>query len=109
MPFILLDDAREVGRAGEKVSGKTSAAADALLYERPSAIFAAYQARDVERVLKDAQAAQEVSGGQLAGYIAYEAGLSLEPKLAALADARTGAADGPRLERIRQRFTRSVA
>jgi len=94
MPFILLDDAREVGRAGEKVSGKTSAAADALLYERPSAIFAAYQARDVERVLKDAQAAQEVSGGQLAGYIAYEAGLSLEPKLAALADARTGAA-GP--------------
>ncbi len=34
------------------------------------------------------------NGGTLAGYIAYEAGLALEPKLRPLADARSGAA-GP--------------
>jgi para-aminobenzoate synthetase/4-amino-4-deoxychorismate lyase len=81
-PFVLLDDARESG------------AADALAYHAPSRIFAAYQAKDVERVLAEADAARGETGGQLAGHIAYEAGLALEPKLAGLADARTGAA-GP--------------
>jgi len=41
-----------------------------------------------------ADAARLETGGHLAGYIAYEAGLALEPKLAGLAEARSGAA-GP--------------
>lgn len=82
-PFILLDDAR----AGES-------AADALLYEAPHAVFAATRPEDVEPVLAAAEAARRDSGGTLAGYIAYEAGLALEPKLARLAAARSGAA-GP--------------
>lgn len=81
-PFVLLDDARADG------------AADGLLYENPVEIFAAYHPRDVEKALSDASAAQKAGRGTLAGYIAYEAGLALEPKLAALADARSGAA-GP--------------
>ncbi len=81
-PFVLLDDARESG------------AADALLYEAPVAVFAAHRAGDVERVLSEAQTAQSERGGHLAGYIAYEAGLALEEKLASLANARSGGA-GP--------------
>ncbi|MBV7258787.1 aminodeoxychorismate synthase component I [Erythrobacter crassostreae] len=80
-PFLLLDDARDEG------------AADTLFYEAPREIFVAYRSDQVEEVLAKAEAARRV-GGHLAGYIAYEAGLSLEPKLAALADGRTGAA-GP--------------
>jgi len=82
-PFVLLDDAR----AGET-------AADALLYEAPQALFIANRPEDVARVLAEAEAAQQAGGGSLAGYIAYEAGLALEPKLAGLAAARSGAA-GP--------------
>ncbi|MEM6477072.1 MAG: aminodeoxychorismate synthase component I [Pseudomonadota bacterium] len=82
-PFVLLDDARAI-----------DGAADALLYERPKAVFAAHHARDVERVLEEANAALAGSAGSLVGYIAYEAGLALEPKLAPLADARNGAS-GP--------------
>ncbi|QFT76581.1 aminodeoxychorismate synthase component I [Erythrobacter sp. THAF29] len=81
-PFVLLDDARAEG------------AADALLYENPSEIFAAYHARDVENALTAANEARADGRGVLAGYIAYEAGLALEPKLAGMADARSGAA-GP--------------
>ena len=80
-PFLLLDDAREGGGA------------DALLYENPSKIFAAYRPQDVAGALADAEAAR-AEGGHLAGYVAYEAGLALEPRLAALAAARSGAA-GP--------------
>ncbi|QUL39457.1 aminodeoxychorismate synthase component I [Erythrobacter sp. JK5] len=80
--FVLLDDARASG------------AADALLYENPVEVFVAYRADDVERVLAEAEAARKSGGGSLAGYIAYEAGLALEPKLMPLADARSGAA-GP--------------
>jgi para-aminobenzoate synthetase/4-amino-4-deoxychorismate lyase len=83
VPFVLLDDAR----AGE-------AAADALLYEAPRALFVATRADEVEPVLAAAEAARREQGGSLAGYIAYEAGLALEPKLAPHAAARTGAA-GP--------------
>ncbi|MBX7494825.1 aminodeoxychorismate synthase component I [Qipengyuania sp. 6B39] len=80
-PFVLLDDARESG------------AADALLFENPREVFVARRPDEVEAVLAAAEAAR-AKGGELAGYIAYEAGLALEPKLAKLAAARTGGA-GP--------------
>jgi para-aminobenzoate synthetase/4-amino-4-deoxychorismate lyase len=83
LPFVLLDDAR----AGET-------AADALLYEAPTQLFTATQPEEVEAVLAAAEAARQDKGGALAGYIAYEAGLALEPKLQGLAAARSGAA-GP--------------
>jgi para-aminobenzoate synthetase/4-amino-4-deoxychorismate lyase len=82
-PFVLLDDAR----AGE-------GAADALLYEGPRALFVAHRADEVEAVLAAAEAARIVEGGALAGYVAYEAGLALEPRLAGLAAQRSGA-NGP--------------
>jgi para-aminobenzoate synthetase/4-amino-4-deoxychorismate lyase len=82
-PFVLLDDAR----AGET-------AADALLYEAPRAVFVAHRADEVAAVLAAADAARQADGGALAGYLAYEAGLALEPKLAGKAAARSGAA-GP--------------
>lgn len=82
-PFVLLDDAR---------SGDT--AADALLYEAPRAVFVAARPDTVESALAAATAAQAAQGGSLAGFIAYEAGLALEPRLAGLAAARSGAA-GP--------------
>ena len=81
-PFILLDDAR------------SDNASPAHLYENPRAVFVARHAAEVERVLDAADAARREQGGHLAGYIAYEAGLALEPKLVPLADARSGAA-GP--------------
>jgi para-aminobenzoate synthetase/4-amino-4-deoxychorismate lyase len=81
-PFILLDDARQSG------------AAPAHLYQNPREVFIARQASEVAEVLAAADAARRESGGTLAGYIAYEAGLALEPRLASLADGRSGAA-GP--------------
>ena len=80
-PFVLLDDARESG------------AADALLFERPRATFVAHRPEEVAGVLEAAEAARR-EGGELAGYIAYEAGMALEPRLEPLAAARTGGA-GP--------------
>ncbi len=82
-PFILLDDARDPSREG--------GAAPAHLYENPQRVFVARQAAEVARVLEEADAARRENGGILAGYLAYEAGLALEPKLAPLADARSGA------------------
>ncbi|HEY6964512.1 MAG TPA: aminodeoxychorismate synthase, component I, partial [Erythrobacter sp.] len=70
-PFVLLDDAR----AGE-------GAADALLYESPRALFVAHRPDEVEAVLAAAETARVAESGALAGYIAYEAGLALEPRLA---------------------------
>ena len=81
-PFVLLDDARDTG------------AADAQLFENPRSLFVAHSADLVGPVLEQAREAQRANGGTLAGYIAYEAGLALEPKLQSLADARIGAA-GP--------------
>lgn len=86
-PFVLLDDARETGASGAR-------AADARIYTAPVEIFAAYRPSDVQRVLAEAEAARVAGRGELAGYIAYEAGLALEPKLLELARARSGAA-GP--------------
>ncbi|MEM9501768.1 MAG: aminodeoxychorismate synthase component I [Pseudomonadota bacterium] len=79
-PFVLLDDAR----TGDS-------AAHALLYEDPIEVFAAYQPDDVDRVLAEAETARAEGRGSLAGYIAYEAGLALEPKLASLTAERSGA------------------
>ena len=81
-PFLLLDDARADNPAA------------AHLYESPRAIFAAFRASQVEEVLKAASAAQAETGAHLAGFIAYEAGLALEPKLRSLCAARSGA-NGP--------------
>jgi para-aminobenzoate synthetase/4-amino-4-deoxychorismate lyase len=81
-PFVLLDDARADG------------AADAQLFESPSQVFVARRPEDVQPVLQAADAARRESGHSLAGYIAYEAGLALEDRLAPLAAARSGAA-GP--------------
>ena len=81
-PFVLLDDARAEG------------ASDAQLFENPRQIFVARRPEDVLPVLEAADAARRESGGTLAGYLAYEAGLALEPKLAPLAAAR-GGAGGP--------------
>ncbi len=85
LPFVLLDDAREDG------------AVAAMLFENPREIFVARRPGEVAAVLDAAGAAQaraQAEGATLAGYIAYEAGLALEPKLAPLAEGRSGAA-GP--------------
>lgn len=79
--FVLLDDARAEG------------AADALYYANPREVFVAYRPDEVAATLEAADAAR-ASGGELAGYVAYEAGLALEPKLMPLAAARSGA-NGP--------------
>lgn len=78
-PFVLLDDARVTG------------ASDAQLFENPRAIFVARRPDEVEAALDAADAARRECGGTLAGYLAYEAGLALEPRLVPLAEARTGA------------------
>jgi len=82
-PFILLDDAR------------TEGAADARLYRDPVEIVTALRPEEVQPAL-DRLAELTRQGRHLAGYIAYEAGLALEPRLAALAPSHTGA-DGPLL------------
>lgn len=73
-PFILLDDAR------------SEAASDARLYEEPLEIVVARRPEEVESALR--RIAQ--TPGDWAGYLAYEAGLVLEPRLAPLAQERTG-------------------
>ena len=83
-PFVLLDDARAEG------------ASDAQLFESPRQVFVARRPDEVMPVLEAAEAARVAHGGALAGYLAYEAGLALEPRLAPLATARSGAA-GPLL------------
>lgn len=84
-PFILLDDARDLD--GDR------AAADARLYRAPLEVVVARRAQEVEPAL-DKLRELSAKGLHLAGYLAYEAGLCLEPKLTALAGTRTGA-DGP--------------
>ncbi|MEH6792235.1 aminodeoxychorismate synthase component I [Parasphingorhabdus sp.] len=68
-PFVLLDDARE------------SDAAPARLYRDPVAVLQADSAEELAACLEKLSAA----GGQglhAAGYLSYEAGLALEPRLA---------------------------
>ena len=85
-PFVLLDDARD------------GAGREALLYDRPMRVFAAQRGDDVEPTLEAAHAALREAGdsASLAGYIAYEAGYALEPRLAHLANRRSGGS-GPLL------------
>jgi len=83
LPFILLDDARPDG------------ASDGRLYEDPREVVVARRVEEVAPALERLEALRR-EGFELAGYIAYEAGLALEPKLAPLAAPRTGAA-GPLL------------
>ena len=74
-PFILLDDARVEG------------AAPARLYERPAEIVVARQPGEVDAALSRIG----TGAGHWAGYIAYEAGLALEPRLAGRTPPRNGA------------------
>ena len=83
-PFVLLDDARVDG------------ASDAHLFENPREIFIARRPDEVQPMLEAADAARRSGGGTLAGYLAYEAGLALEARLAPRAAERSGA-NGPLL------------
>jgi para-aminobenzoate synthetase/4-amino-4-deoxychorismate lyase len=80
-PFILLDDARPEG------------ASEARLYRAPVELVIARRPQEVAPALARVEALSR-EGWHLAGYLAYEAGLALEPRLAPLAEKRTGAA-GP--------------
>ncbi|MBK6802662.1 MAG: aminodeoxychorismate synthase component I [Novosphingobium sp.] len=80
-PFILLDDARPQG------------ASPARLYRGPREVVVAYRPGEVAAALARIEGLRG-DGLHLAGYFAYEAGLALEPRLAPLAAARSGAA-GP--------------
>lgn len=82
-PFILLDDARPTG------------ASAARLYRAPAEVVVARRAAEVAPAL-DRLGELRAQGFELAGYMAYEAGLALEERLLPLADARSGAA-GPLL------------
>ncbi|NOU02559.1 MAG: aminodeoxychorismate synthase component I [Novosphingobium sp.] len=82
-PFILLDDARPGG------------ASAARLYETPGEVVVARRAQDVLPALERLEALRR-EGRHLAGYFGYEAGLALEPRLAAMAAPRSGA-NGPLL------------
>jgi para-aminobenzoate synthetase/4-amino-4-deoxychorismate lyase len=76
----LLDDAR----------APDGGAADALLYETPREVFVAHRPEEVAPALEAADTAR-ATGGELAGMIAYEAGLALEERLMPLAHQRSGA------------------
>mgnify|MGYP002078919904 CR=1 FL=1 len=77
-PFVLLDDARSQG------------ARPARLYHAPQELVIARRPDEVDAALARLEPLRE-QGLHLAGVIAYEAGLALEPRLAPLAAARTGA------------------
>ncbi|MDE2042978.1 MAG: aminodeoxychorismate synthase component I, partial [Alphaproteobacteria bacterium] len=68
-PFVLLDDARAAG------------AAPARLYRDPVSVVQADSAEDVEDALAEVADAQ-ARGLHAAGFITFEAGYALEPKLA---------------------------
>ncbi|MBP6554700.1 MAG: aminodeoxychorismate synthase component I [Novosphingobium sp.] len=77
-PFILLDDARPAG------------ASAARLYRGPKEVVVARRAAEVAPALERIDALRQ-QGFDVVGYLAYEAGLALEEKLAPLADERSGA------------------
>ncbi|WP_206242140.1 aminodeoxychorismate synthase component I [Novosphingobium terrae] len=76
-PFILLDDARQQG------------AGPARLYTSPYEVVIARRADEVEPALARLETLRQ-QGAALAGYAAYEAGLALEPRLAAQTHRRGG-------------------
>ena len=77
-PFILLDDARSEG------------ASPARLYRDPREIVVARRAEDVAPALARIETLSR-EGHAMAGTIAYEAGLALEPRLSPLAARHSGA------------------
>ncbi len=77
-PFILLDDARP------------EHASAARLYRAPVEVVVARRASEVAGALARVEALRD-QGFELAGYLAYEAGLALEERLMPLADRRSGA------------------
>ncbi len=79
-PFVLLDDARPGG-------------SDARLYTAPVRVIVAHRPDDVAPALAALDAAR-AEGLHAAGYIAYEAGHALEPRLGALSGSN---ADAPLL------------
>lgn len=79
-PFVLLDDARATG------------AAPARLYEAPVEIIAAHEGSDIRPALDQIATAQR-QGLHVAGFLSYEAGHVLEPRL----DGLSGASTFPRL------------
>ncbi len=81
VPFVLLDDAR------------SDAPRPARLYRAPVEQVVARRPEDVAGALARIEELRQ-SGLHLAGFVAYEAGLVLEPRLAPRAAPRTGAA-GP--------------
>ena len=92
-PFVLLDDARPAdGRSGD---GPRDGPSAARLYRTPVEIVVARRADEVLPALERLDALHR-AGHHLAGHIAYEAGLALEPRLAPRALLRAGAA-GPLL------------
>ena len=68
VPFVLLDDARR------------SDASPARLYRAPRATIVAASASELDRAL-DALGAARQAGLHAAGFLSYEAGFALEPKL----------------------------
>ena len=82
-PFVLLDDARTAG------------ASPARLYRAPRAVVVAQRPEDLAPALAQLDTLHD-AGLHLAGTLAYEAGLVLEPRLAPRAAPRGGAA-GPLL------------
>jgi len=81
LPFVLLDDAR-----AEKPG-------PARLYRAPAEVIVARRPDEVPAALARIESLRR-AGLHLAGTLAYEAGLALEPRLAGLAARRCGAA-GP--------------
>lgn len=67
-PFVLLDDARAQG------------ASHARLYRDPVRCLSATTAEELDRLLEDLRRASR-NGLHAAGYLAYEAGYALEPRL----------------------------
>jgi para-aminobenzoate synthetase/4-amino-4-deoxychorismate lyase len=76
-PFVLLDDAR------------TDGASDARLYRNPSEIVVARRPEEVAGALERLETLR-AGGRDLAGYLAYEAGLAIEPRLAGLGRGSAG-------------------
>lgn len=72
-PFVLIDDARV----------PAAASGGAQLYTNPSQILTCERPEDVPTVLKQIDQALD-DGHHVAGYLAYELGYALEPKLMAL-------------------------
>ncbi|PNU03978.1 aminodeoxychorismate synthase component I [Novosphingobium guangzhouense] len=83
-PFVLLDDARSEG------------AADARLYRTPRETVVAMRGEDVRPALERLQVLSR-QGLHLAGYLTYEAGLALEPRLVPRLSGRFAATGAPLL------------